>query len=621
MIRDAASHYLSDPLPETMLLIATPAGTGKTTVMVELAEQRAAASDRILYAGPNHAFFQDIQALSQQPSWWYEWQGRHDGNGVGLDATCRWSYQMDQWLHRGYQARNFCANPRICGWSYVHTGCRYYAQQARTEPIIYAQHQHVALGHLLMNRMSLVIGDELPLSAFLSNTGSRLGWVVPPRHILPAGMQDGPLTALLQVLATLATVRGAAWSGAELLAALGGAAHVAAVCASVGLGDLLEPELRSPDAVEEAPYGHLMTLARLLGQEARAALDGRDSISRVRVDSTGLTLLVRRVPRGLPPHVIWCDATGDARLYERLFGRPVALLKPRVRLRGRVFQVWASLNNKASLLGSGPAAEVERASLPEAPPASRPAPSNEAKREKLMQQIRRIVARGAYQRVAIISYKHLAGALRPDEVTDAGHFGAQRGTNRYQDCDCLFVVGAQQPSMPAMLDTAAMIYHERIDPFNSTWSMRDRPYTDQPWSWPIGGFWGDPDLQTLLEQFRESEILQAIHRARPIRRTVDVWLLTNVPLPDLPVELVSLHDLFDAPTGVEPYRWPEVVALAEERIAHVGLVTSADLVRAGLCTQNIAAKYIPVLAAQQGWRVVIAPATGRGKPPIACVKH
>jgi hypothetical protein len=86
--------------------------------------------------------------------------------------------------------------------------------------------------------------------------------------------------------------------------------------------------------------------------------------------------------------------------------------------------------------------------------------------------------------------------------------------------------------------------------------------------------------------------VQAIHRARPLIRAVDVWLLTNVPLSDLPVELVSLRELFDAPEGVDVYRWPEVVQLAKQRMDTAGMVTTADLVDAGLC-KPAAARRIP----------------------------
>lgn len=636
MIVDATTRYMADPLPESLLLLATPAGTGKTTEMVRLAEQHALGNERVMYAGPNHDFYDDIRRVSawvgQIPPehfqrWWYEWQGRHDGNGIGLDATCRWSHQMKEWLARGYTARTFCKNPRICGWNYIHSGCRYYAQEHAAGRIIYAQHQHVALGHLLMDQVKLLIGDELPISAFLSSTDNKPGWIIPPAFIVPKGMEPGPIEQVLRTLRALSTIKTTTWQGTELLNALGGPERVASVLESARVEGVLalEPDLRSADAVHDAPYFHLFTLAELLGQEADEALAGRECISRVRVTNDGLVLLTRRIPRRLPPHVIWCDATGDPRLYERLLGRPVTTIRPRVKLRGRVFQVYASLNNKGSLFsfdGKTRAATMAKATLPEGPEAPVRTHINEGKRDLLRAQIDRIAARG-YKRVVCISYKGAEEIVMPGAEGEAeyGYFGAQRGTNRYDGCDCLIVVGAQQPTISTMVDMAAQVFHQRTKPFDTTWTTLDRPFADQPWSWPIGGFWNDPDLQTLLEQFREAEILQSIHRARPIRHAVNVWLLTNVPIPNLPVDLVSLAALFDAPPDVDPYTWPAVLNCAEKRMQAAGMVLSTDLVDAGICQAKAATKYLRALADQFGWEVVTAPANGRGKPPLACVKN
>ena len=48
--------------------------------------------------------------------------------------------------------------------------------------------------------------------------------------------------------------------------------------------------------------------------------------------------------------------------------------------------------------------------------------------------------------------------------------------------------------------------------------------------YPAGGFWADDDLQALVWQLREAEILQAVHRARPVHRPVPIFLLCNLPL-------------------------------------------------------------------------------------------
>lgn len=599
MIWHAIDDYLADPMPDHMLLVAAPAGIGKTAIGVETAERAASGRQRVMYVGPRKEFFTDLMQLARRPQWWYAWQARHDGQGIGLDATCRYPHQIAAWQQRGYAARSFCSNPRICGWNYIHSGCRYYAQEQHARDIIFAQYEHIALGHLLLDKMGLIVGDELPVRAFFNP------WHIPTHAIVPPDMEDGPVAQLVERLHTLATIPKAR-SGVELLDTLGGADHVERICRLFRLDVSLlayEPALRSADAVEDAPYFHLPWLLALLHREAERAKDGKPIISRVKVDQSGLTLLLRRAPRELPPHVIWLDATANRHLYETLFRRPVTVINPDVELEGKVYQVWAGLNNKMRLAGEGT--------------------HDSAKLDHLKQQIARILSRG-YERPAFISYKDMVRSLLPEphaQTEALAHFGGSRGTNRLQDCDCLIVVGAPQPPTPQLLDMAAMLYHERDEPFDTTWSTRDQPYTGQPWAWPIGGFWNDSDLQTLLEQSRESELVQAIHRARPLIRDVDVWLLTNVPLDNLPVELVSLRELFNAPDGVDPYGWPAAVALAEGRMESAGIVTSADLVSAGLCQQAAGRRYIEALARQQGWDVITAPANGRGKPPLACVKN
>lgn len=595
MIQDAITTYLADPMPESMLLIAAPAGIGKTTIGVRAAESAAAGGQKVMYIGPRKEFFADLMALASRPAWWYAWQSRHGGDADGYAATCRWPAQIATWQQRGYDSRSFCSNPRICGWSYIHTSCRYYAQERRAKDIIFAQYEHIALGHLLLDKMHVIVGDELPTRAFLHP------WHIPAAAIVPPNVDAPGAQALLTRLATLASVPNVVWRGPELLESLGGAAHVARVAEAYRLDVAVAayaPELRGPDDAEDAPYFHLPWTLALLGREAARAREGKPAISRVRVDSSGLTLLLRRAPKALPPHVIWLDATAKRGLYETLFGRPVQVVQPDVRLRGRIFQVIDSLNNKQSLRDDGP------------------------KTEHIRRQVDRILARG-YQKPAWVGYKDLIHRVIPPAYADTDqvtHFGGSRGTNKLQECDCLIVVGAPQPPTPQLLDAAAMLYHERDEPFDTTWTTRDRPFEGQPWAWPIGGFWDDPDLQVLIEQSRESELVQALHRARPLFRDVDIWLLTNVPLDGVPVELLSLRDLFDAPAGVDPYRWPEVVALAEQRIDAAGIVTSADLVDAGLCTPPAARKYLEALATRQGWSIVTAPASGRGKPPIGCVK-
>lgn len=560
VLMDAATQYLSTPDPGYALLMAAPAGSGKTRLAVRLAEQLASESHHVLYCGPRRAFFADTQALATQPAWWYAWQPRQAGTletTPPQPQTCRWTPQIEAWMTRGYDALDFCTNRRICGWNYI-TGkkCAYHNQKERTEPIIFGQHAHAALGHPLMERMYLVIGDELPLSAFLHR------WTIPASAIVPPNMPAGPLETLLRNLRWLCSQTpedDTVWRGNALYAALPGRAAgvVQALAGSTIPLDAIAvtPKLRDAGAVDDAPFFHLPRLLHLLQREATRAAAGETVIPRILLGADGLTLLLRRPPANLPAHLIWLDATGDAALYERLFRRPMRLVRPQARLTGRVYQVWASTNNKAAV--------VDRRT--DADGAARSA----AKLATLRAQLARICTTRGYTRPALISYKAAVADLLPalPPTAPRTHFGAARGTNALQECDVLFVVGAPMPPRAALEETAAQLFFERDDPFRTTWSAIDVPFVGADAAHSVGGYWDDPDLTLLLRQVREGEIVQAVHRARPLRRDVDVWLLTNV-VTDLPVGIVSLHELFDAHdadgrplTGIDPYRWPDVLAL------------------------------------------------------------
>jgi hypothetical protein len=630
MIRARTTAYLNDPDPGRMLLIAAPAGIGKTTLAVEIAELWAmhvlgapGSHGRVLYAGPRKDFIEDIRSISAAAGrvpptsfdrFWYAWQGHHSGDENGLGQTCRWAAQIGQWMHRGYGAMAFCKQPRVCGWNYVNHSCAYHRQRTRPEPIIFAQYEHVSLGHPLLAECNLIIGDELPLRAFVTTTNDEPGWTIPPRAIVPEGMEPGPLEAILRALRACTTISSRdalTWHGETLLEALGGVALVADVCSSVPADALpFEPDVRGPDDVEDVPYFHVLQTAGLLRREALAHLAGREQIQRIHVDQRGLHLLLRRTPAQLPPHVIWLDATANARMYESLFQRPVEVVQPEVALRGRVYQVWASLNNKGQFLGG----KAE----------SKQARDAERKTGHIQQQIAQVLAYG-YERPGYIGHKGIIDKLAPVGTPDEriGHFGGSRGTNRFQDCDCLIVVGAPQPTTAAMLDIAAMLYFERDVAFNPQWSTRDVSFEGQPWAFPMGGFWDDPDLQTLLEQYRDMELIQSVHRARPLRNAVDVWLLTNVPLRGLTTTLVSLHELFGAvaadgsPLPIrEIYAWPGIVAWAE---AQEQPIAAPDVMRQFGVSAPTARLYLESLIAMGNWRQITRTAPGRpGKAIIKC---
>lgn len=605
MIHGRVQAYLNEPAPGYALLLALPAGSGKTTALVQTAEWYAASAHRVIYAGPRHDFFADIQAIATKPHWWYEWQPRHGGSDT-QEATCRWAPQMEAWLKRGYQAIKMCRNAKICGWDYIRHECPYHAQQGITQPIVYAMHQHVAIKHPLMDQASLLIGDELPLTAFLHH------WVIPPASITldDAEPEVSALLWKLRELTTLAAPRRGGWSGPALLAEIGGAAYIYDLCERYSLmtdDNLITPQISNAFEVEGTEYAHLPPLLSLLKQEASASLRGLpEYVRRVKVNPEGLHLLMRRRPGQLPAHIVWCDATGNEAVYQKLLGRDIQVLRPRVKMTGRIWQVWSSLNNKYALRGLTDHTDEQKQ-------------ARARKADDLRAQIAHILSKG-YQRPAVISYKALLDELAP-EVEQKGHFGAERGTNRLAECDCLIVVGTPMPPQSDVLEAAAMLYDDRMEPFNTEWSVEDKPFDATDYAYPLGGYWNDKQLQALVDQFREAELMQAVHRARPLRRDVDVYLLTNAPIPGLPVRLLSLHALFEAPEGVDPYKWPVLRQWVKDRLAQVGSVTASEIASFVGVQWAAGKRYLEALAKQDGYQTrKVRASEGRGASALALVK-
>ena len=246
---------------------------------------------------------------------------------------------------------------------------------------------------------------------------------------------------------------------------------------------------------------------------------------------------------------------------------------------------------------------------------------NSEKRRKLRAQVEHLITTRNYQAPALISYKSVVQELSDIALDSTGHFGAERGTNRLEACDVLFVIGAPQPQLRQMIDMAAMLYDERTTPFRALWSDREAvPYEGTPYGWPIGGYWDEPSLQVIVRQVREAELIQAIHRARPLRRSVDIWLLTNVPLPYVPVTLHDVREVFDAPLGVDMYAWPAFRRwVAEYLDTHEHLTTGAIAEHLSI-QAGAARRYLDAVAQADGYVLLRVRGDGRGRPSLALAK-
>ncbi len=572
-IRTAIEGYLAMDAPGYLLLVKAPPGTGKTALGVQAAEAAATRGRRVAYAGPRHDFFADLMALAGQPAHWYEWLARQAGDPEsGKPHTCDWAEAINShWLHKGYRGINFCA--QVCGWDFVNRRCPWHAQKTRPEPIVYLQHNHLALGHPL--EFSLLIGDENPMQAFLWE------WIIPAEKVMPTGTLSGgsrvfrgpkskggldvedPLTELLHTLRRLCD-GSKLLHGPDLLNALGGALDVHQTCkgAAFPADFITPPDLHTGYEAAQVDYAHLPQLIGLLLREAAAALMGQKYPARVWAGQGSLTLLLRHTARfKLPAHIVWLDATGDPHVYAELFGRPVQVVAPQVALAGPITVIADRANGKAQLIDKQgqPTAKVSEA----------------------QRAIEHLIAQGGYTQPGLVTYQALtalAWVTKHFGEHVANFYGA-RGTNRLSEVDALFVLGAPLPAKFQIQKTAAMLYFNRMLAFESAWTWRWIAYncavfsgdedSGERWEgrmYPAGGYWADPDLQALVWQYREAEILQAAHRARPLLRAVPIFLLVNVPIPQLPLAAVTTsRDLFNVPPAVNLDAWLRFLAWLGER--------------------------------------------------------
>lgn len=584
--------YIRDGAPGTQLLLKAPAGTGKTHVAVQVAESVAMQGGTVLYLAPRRAMYAEMLALSKRPELWQQWDGRQAADPEkNKRETCRHAEPITQWMQRGWPAMQFCS--KICGWDYIKDGCPFHAQKRDAKPIIVGTHPHLVLGHPIKH-FDLIIGDEYPLNEFLHD------WQIPGTAIAPMGIDDPDLALLLADLARLAS-SGGSFSGPELIKLLGGPDRILAACqATQALADA--PPIYKPSEIERVPYNHLEPLVKLMDREARLVRKGADYPHRLLLNGGNLHLLLRRAVNEAfaSTKIIWLDATADVDLYERVTGWSCHVVKPEIERQATVMQVWDSTNNKGSIISDGVATE---------------------KLGRIQHQISHIIRQNEYKRPAIISYMALQ-----DEFAMAAkflHFHGNRGTNELINedftIDALFVVGTPNVNPLAVERMARMLFWERDTPFQLTTFEQLVPYSGHDAAIPVSGYWSDPDMQAVHAQLRDAELIQAAYRARPLTQSVDIWLLTSHPVADLaPDMLISIREMFQAPPGVDPYVWAQVVALADDAYSNERGISPHDIEQALDCSRQSANRYVDLLIEKQPdrWERGIVPrvAGERGKP-------
>lgn len=588
--------YMATPDPDYMLLIPAPPGAGKTWTGVHLAHWVFEKMHRrVLYAGPRHEFFQDVINISPEPERWTEWLPRQQAkDDYGEGETCKHTPAINAWMQRGYKAMDFCE--RICRWDYIKNDCPYHAQGRKAQPLIFGQHAHVVLGHTLAHEFGVVVGDEIPLSSFVWE------WDIPTRHIRASDLEyTEPLSEIVRTLQRLAE-NGSQLHGMDLINVLGGAESVLKSCelANLPFNAIAEaPSIYRPEDAHDKPYFYLPALVFLLQREAEAVRRGiEDYPTRIWLRPSGLTLLLRRyVNERMPKHMIWFDATGTSGIYEAMFKRKVRLFDATPQIKGRIYQVTDRANGKSTLKDKE---------------------GNESRRaQEVKAQVDRICEIENATNPAVITYMELTGKL--DRPT--GHFYGNRGTNQFEKCDVLVVAGTPLPPLYQIEKIAKSLWIERMAPFDSRFRAIDRRYNyidenGDGWAYPTPVF-ADHELNEILWQYREAEIIQSAHRARILTQNKPVYLLTNVPIDELPpTKLLTIRELMGAPEGVNAFKWEQILNQLEQLDRErEGGISLKDIQEIADVHENTARKYRDLLMEKYGWKLTKREPTGRGQPP------
>lgn len=609
ILQDRMRDYVLEDDPGYMLLVRATPGSGKSWSGVKLAYWAAGKTrKKIFYAAPRHPLYGDlIEAASEQnldPTKMYEWLPRQDG--LGKVTTCIHSPIIGEWMRRGYNGINFCQ--MICGQQYMKTECGYHAQKKRKEPFIFGQHQNVTVGHMLSAKFHCLIGDEFPLSAFLDKRLITVPNLM--RNDLNKLPQAVPLVRMIQDMIYLCGL-GRKVRGDEMIryltpqgieAAMQSYQHpyVQLLFMSPGL-DPLNPAA----SVENTPYSYLDTFFAMAKREVAAFVAKRDYPNRLSLAPDGLTMLCRKhYADSLPSHIIWFDGTGRKDIYESMFEREVEEIYLSPPLQGEIIQITDRVNSKSGMVEEGK-------------------PTKQALQAK---DLVKAITDQHSGRVAVITYKDIADLY--SEVQGRGdleitHFFGNRGGNALQGVEALIVIGTPMISPEGIVEAAKMLYYDRDEPFDTAWILDDRDFifSDEEGegrAQPIGTF-RDPALNAILWQFREAEIVQSAHRGRPLRHPISIYLLSSLPVDELPpTKILTMREIMQAPEGVNIFEWKRIVEAADGLLAEGKLVTASGLGDKLEVSHSTALDYMRKLVKTGEWEVAILRTnTGRQQQAVS----
>jgi hypothetical protein len=544
--------YEASERPGRILLIPAQPGLGKTYAAILTAQH---ANGRVLYLMPTHAHYDTLRAFPHfDGKLWYHWLATNAPvPGAPGETMCRETKYTEPLMQKGWPLKVACEG--LCPlWKAT---CDYRQQSQTPHKIIAGVHEHVTTGVDIQD-FRLVIVDEEPIRAFLR-----------PRHIqaddIATSQYAGPITELYDTLRNLCK-SGGKWSGKALLDQIGDI--LMDVYATIDHFDQLVPampHLTERGQVAELPAWFLDDLLILLANEWEAWKAGReDWLERVIVENGRLTLYKRAdVWKDIPPRLLIIDATANVEIYQQMFPeRKIELYEPPVQQVGRIYQVTGSYLGISQM-------------------------KDDAKLLEQVELCQAMAQAHGYENPGIVTFKDAVPTFQNVfGIDNVAHFGGQRGSNQLENCDAGFVVGSFSPPDMAVMDMVKMLRRERIEPFKvqeldngyllpvRSEKLVSYEYEREDGRQPhrvVSGLWTDPDLNAAMHSRREAEMIQAVHRFRPLTRDVPIWLFSSIPT-GLP--LVGVYD--DPPIGPEGIYWRTWLTI-KDKVETAETITIYDL--------------------------------------------
>lgn len=664
-------HVYASNAARGLFLVKVPAGVGKTHALVGAAQAVTRAGGRVLWAAQDHAAWEDFGAFPDFNSdAWLHWQGITRVNNAGV-PLCRYNYAMQQWLARGYPARELCT--RLClpdGW--MENDCLYCEQSRSKRPGVFGQHAHLVYG-LPGRSFELAVVDELPLKAF---TRERL---IPWRagvYPIHSRLRGGGLTGrLFQALVEASYRVQGRLAGRALLDVLGPALNDVYAAVETGFWQAPQiPVIFTPEDVKNAEYFFLHDLLAALTIEHTAWLAGWEGwATRAWVSERGVHILGRHgLWDELPRKVIILDATAQPALYRLMFREKIIsgdnitwrrrkireVYAPRVKRVGRLYQVTGRLNSKKQLYAVGKEVLIRHEN-------GREEHSREINPLPALKQVARAIVALAQQhrvaRVGLVTYKAIEGALcvllvAAGLVVTSRHFYNIRGTNALQGVELLAVVGSPTPAQADIIKLATALDASRQTPFiEYDDAGRPRPVyvakleelrltpdalqgavKRQGWAADTAGVarvvsgYRDAALRAIHDQTRAAEILQAGHRGRVNIQNIPVYVFTSTPMLDEPLDGV-FDDPPIGPAGIPWRTWlrlqawldtlEEGVLVGAEELAAAVRVSARHVVNEKWVAAIVAYYADLAIPEAEKWYIPELMQKGRGRPKVQMTRR